>query len=67
MELEARVTCRRQIITTRTRHGNQLKQTRRGGCKAAAKALQRVIDVLNGQIDSLDGQIRKLIESDGRF
>jgi len=67
-ELEALVTCRRQLIATRTMHGNQLKQTQtRGGCKAAAKALKRVIDVLNGQIDSLDGQIRKLIESDDDF
>lgn len=63
-ELEALVTCRRQLIATRTMHGNQLKQTR---CNAAVKAIKRVIDVLNGQIDSLDQQIRKLIQSDDDF
>jgi transposase len=63
-ELEALVTCRRQLIATRTMHTNQLKQTH---FKPAAKAIGRVIDVLKGQIDSLDEQIRKLIESDDDF
>ena len=34
------MTCRRQLIATRTMHANQLKQTRLGGCKAAAKAIE---------------------------
>ena len=64
VELEALVTCRRQLIATRTVHANQLKQTR---SKPAAKAIGRVIDALNGQVASLDQQIRKLIASDDDF
>ena len=64
VELEALVTCRRQLIATRTMHANQLKQTR---SKPAGKALQQVINTLNGQITSLDVQIRKLIEHDDEF
>jgi transposase len=64
VELEALVTCRRQLIATRTVHANQLKQTR---SKPAAQAIGRVIDALNGQVASLDEQIRKLIESDDDF
>ena len=63
-ELQALVTCRRQLIATRTVHANQLKQTR---CKPAAKAIARVIDALDGQVASLEGQIRKLIERDDEF
>jgi transposase len=63
-ELEALVTCRRQLIATRTVHVNQLKQTR---CTAAADAIGRVIEVLSAQVASLDGQIRQLIERDDDF
>ena len=61
VELEALVTCRRQLIAARTAHQNQLKRT---GAKAAAKALRRIIDALDGQVASLDQQVRKLIDSD---
>ena len=63
-ELEALVTCRRQLIATRTIHTNQLKQTR---SKPAGKAIGRVIDTIDAQVASLDEQIRKLIDSDDDF
>lgn len=60
-ELEALVTCRRQLILTRTEQTN-----RRGATfsKTAIKSIDAVLKTLAKQIESLDRQIRKLIESD---
>jgi len=63
-ELEALVTCRRQLIATRTVHVTQLKQTR---AKPAISAIRQVVKTLDGQVASLDTQIRKLIEGDDDF
>lgn len=63
-ELESLVTCRRQLIATRTAHSNQVKRT---SYKPAVKAQQRVIDTIEIQVKSLDTQIRQLIESDDDF
>jgi len=61
VELEALVTCRRQLISVRTEQRNQLETTRSG---SARRALESVLKAVQSQIDSLDTQIRALIESD---
>ena len=63
-ELEALVTCRRQLLHVQTEQTNRRKRTT---SKAALKAIDKVLDVLAKQITALDGQIRKLIESDDDF
>lgn len=60
-ELEALVTCRRQLIATRTAQSNQLQTTRSA---PARKALQAVLKTLHKQIKDLDRQIDKLIKDD---
>ena len=61
IELEALVTCRRQLLaaSTEQRHRRQVTTS-----KKAQKALDAVLKTLERQIESLDEQIRKLIESD---
>lgn len=64
IELEALVTCRRQLTHVRT------EQTNRRGCtssKSALKAIDAVVSAVNKQIEKLDQQIRKLIDSDDDF
>ncbi len=61
IELEALVTCRRQLIKLRTEQTNQLNTTR---SSAAQKSINAVLKILNQQITSLDKQIRKIIDSD---
>jgi transposase len=63
-ELQALVTCRRQLILVRTEQTN-----RRGATfsKSAIKSIDAVLKTLKKQIESLDAQIRKLIESDDDF
>lgn len=66
-ELEALVTCRRQLVDVRTQQTNRRQQTR---SKAAIKSIDAVLKTLKKQIDALDNQIRKLIDSDddmGRY
>jgi transposase len=63
-ELEALVTCRRQLLHVQTEQTNRRKRTT---SKAALKAIDEVLDVLAKQIVSLDEQIRQLIESDDDF
>jgi transposase len=60
-ELEALVTCRRQLVLIRTEQTN-----RRGATfsKSAIKSIDAVLKTLARQIQSLDKLIRKLIESD---
>lgn len=61
LELAELVTCRRQIISQRTEHGNQLRTTR---TPAARRALEAVLETADDQIEVLDEQIATLIESD---
>src|SRR5690606_32199937 len=60
-ELEALVTCRRQLVVSRTQHRNRRQQTR---SKAALRSIDAVLKAVEKQIDSLDAQIRSLIQSD---
>lgn len=60
-ELEALVTCRRQLIGVRTEQRNRLGITR---AARARQAIEAVLDTLEQQIDALNTQIRALIEED---
>ena len=60
-ELDALVTCRRQLIHVRTEQSNRRSQTQ---SVAAKRAIDAVLQTLGSQIDALDRQIAKLIESD---
>jgi transposase len=60
-ELDALVTCRRQLTHVRTEQTNRRHGT---SSKPARKAIDAVIKTVNKQIEDLDRQIRKLIESD---
>jgi len=61
IELDALVTCRKQLCDLRTAQFNQRDTT---SSKAALKSINAVIKTLEKQIQSLDEQIKKLIESD---
>jgi transposase len=63
-ELDAMVTCRRQLTHVRTEQTNRRSRT---SSKFALKAIDAVLKALDKQIDDLDRQIRKLIESDDDF
>lgn len=63
-ELDALVTCRRQLTGTRAQQANRRGAT---ASKAALRAIDAVLKTLDAQVDSLDRQIRKLIESDDDF
>jgi transposase len=63
-ELEALVTCRRQLLHVRTEQTNRLGQTRSTPARAAIGA---VLETLARQVESLDAQIHELIESDDDF
>lgn len=63
-ELDALVTCRRQLVASRTEQTNRLKATL---SKTARKALGAVIATLEKQIDHLDAQIRDHIDSDDQW
>jgi transposase len=63
-ELEALVTCRRQLTLVRTEQSNRRGAT---ASPAARRSIDRVLKTLNKEIDALDEQIRKLIESDDDF
>ncbi len=60
-ELEALVTCRRQLVEARTQQSNRLYITT---SQPARKALIAVKRALEKQIESLDQQIARLIDSD---
>lgn len=60
-ELEALVTCRRQLIEVRTEQTNRRGQTSNA---AALRAIDAVLQTVQKQIDKLDRQIAQLIESD---
>lgn len=63
-ELDALITCRRQLIQTRTAQGNCRLATR---SNSALKSIDSVLKTLDKQIDLLDQKIRKLIDSDEDF
>lgn len=63
-ELDALITCRRQLTAARTEQGN-CRQTTRSA--AAQRSLDAVLKTLGKQIDVLDERIRKLIDSDDDF
>jgi transposase len=60
-ELEALVTCRRQLLHVRSEQNNRLGQT---SSKSARKSIQAVLKTIEKQLKLLDSQIRRLIESD---
>ena len=61
VELEALVTCRRQLIHMRTEQSNRRAVT---SSKTALRSIDAVLKVLNRQILELDRKIAALIESD---
>jgi transposase len=63
-ELDALVTCRRQLLHVRTEQTNRRHST---SSKPARKAIDAVLKTVNKQIEDLDRQIKKLIESDDDF
>jgi transposase len=63
-ELEALVTCRRQLLHVRTEQTNRRGTT---SSNNALRAIDAVLKVLNAQIEELDRKIKKLIESDDDF
>jgi len=63
-ELDALVTCRRQLLLVKTEQSNRRRLVR---SKPALKAIDAVLKTLQKQIDELDRQIHKLIDSDDDF
>jgi transposase len=63
-ELDALVTCRRQLVATRTAQGNCRLAT---PSKVARQSIDSVLKALDKQIELLDGKIRRLIDSDDDF
>ena len=63
-ELDALVTCRRQLVKTRTEQANRQLTT---FSKSAKKALQAVLNILDKQIAKLDKQIRDHIDSNDQW
>jgi transposase len=63
-ELDALVTCRRQLCAARATQANCRATSR---SKSAIRSIDAVIKTLDKQIDSLDEQIRRLIDSDDDF
>lgn len=64
VELDALVTCRRQFAQVRAEQVNRRQTTSN---KPAQKAIDAVLHILDKQIEKLDRQIRRLIESDDDF
>ncbi len=63
-ELDALVTCRRQLVQSRTEQSNRLGAT---ASTAAQKALKAVLGTLDKQIAKLDQQIRDHIDSNDQW
>jgi transposase len=61
VELEALVTCRRQLLLVSTEQRNRRQVT---ASQPARKAIDAVLQTLESQIGKLDKQIQKLIDSD---
>lgn len=63
-ELDALITCRRQLTAARTEQSNCRLTTR---SSRAIKSIDAVLKTLSKQIELLDEKIRKLIDSDDDF
>lgn len=63
-ELDALITCRRQLTAARTGHVNARLATRSA---AARSSIDAVLKSLDKQIESLDRKVRTLIDSDDDF
>jgi transposase len=63
-ELDALVTCRRQLVKTRTESSNRLGST---VSKTAKNALKAVLATLDKQIEKLERQIRDNIDSNDQW
>jgi transposase len=63
-ELDALVTCRGQLVKSRTEQSNRRQSTL---STSARKAFDAVLAILEKQIAKLDGQIRDLIDSDDNW
>jgi transposase len=63
-ELDALVTCRRQLVAARTAQLNGRLTTT---SKSALRSIDAVLQTLDKQIEALDKNIRKLIDSDDDF
>jgi transposase len=63
-ELDALVTCRRQLVKSKTEQTNRLGTT---DSKAARKALTKVVNTLQREIDKLEKRIREHIDSDDQW
>ncbi|MGH9809146.1 MAG: IS110 family transposase [Terriglobia bacterium] len=63
-ELDALVTCRRQLVASRTAQFNGRLTTT---SKNAIRSIDAVLKTLDKQIDALDKQIRTVIDSDDDF
>jgi transposase len=64
VELDALITCRRQLIASRTEQSNCRLSTR---SKGAIESIDAVLKTLGQQIEVLDDKIRQLIDSDDDF
>jgi transposase len=64
VELDALITCRRQLTETRASQTNRRGTT---ASKAAIKTIDAVLKTLNKEIQKLDKKIRDLVESDDDF
>lgn len=63
-ELDALVTCRRQLLAVKTEQSNRRRLVT---SRPALKAIDAVLSTVDKQIDALDKQIKKLIDSDDDF
>lgn len=63
-ELDALVTCRRQLIHVRTEQANRRRNVR---SHAALKAIDAVLKTVEKEIRTLDEKIKKLIDSDDDY
>jgi transposase len=64
VELDALITCRRQLVGARTNQANCRLTTR---SKSALASIDAVLKTLDKQIELLDEKIRRLIDSDDDF
>ena len=63
-DLDALITCRRQLLEVRTMQANQKRLVTN---KAALKAIDSVLKAVENQIQTLDKKIRAIIDSDDDF
>lgn len=63
-ELDALITCRRQLLDVKTQQTNRRRNLT---SKPALKAIDAVLNTVTRQIDKLDQQIQKLIDDDDDF